>query len=50
MHAREELCTLTNWPQAVVGRGNYGFVEFDDPGAAERALLMLNGRQIHGRV
>lgn len=26
---------------------NYGFVEFDDPGAAERALNTLNGRRVH---
>ncbi|KAH3099656.1 hypothetical protein KXW41_004260 [Aspergillus fumigatus] len=26
---------------------NYGFVEFDDPGAAERAMQTLNGRRIH---
>ncbi|KAI9740196.1 MAG: hypothetical protein M1834_004774 [Cirrosporium novae-zelandiae] len=26
---------------------NYGFVEYDDPGAAERAMTTLNGRRIH---
>ncbi|EXJ84275.1 hypothetical protein A1O3_04942 [Capronia epimyces CBS 606.96] len=26
---------------------NYGFVEYDDPGAAERALTTLNGRRVH---
>ncbi|PLB35492.1 nuclear and cytoplasmic polyadenylated RNA-binding protein pub1 [Aspergillus candidus] len=26
---------------------NYGFIEFDDPGAAERAMQTLNGRRIH---
>ncbi|GAM33388.1 nonsense-mediated-related protein [Talaromyces pinophilus] len=26
---------------------NYGFVEYDDPGAAERAMQTLNGRRIH---
>lgn len=26
---------------------NYGFVEFDDPGAAERAMQTLNGRRVH---
>ncbi|KAJ5902056.1 hypothetical protein N7495_002584 [Penicillium taxi] len=26
---------------------NYGFVEFDDPGAAERAMATLTGRRIH---
>ncbi|KAF1815119.1 hypothetical protein P152DRAFT_246360 [Eremomyces bilateralis CBS 781.70] len=26
---------------------NYGFIEFDDPGAAERSMQTLNGRRIH---
>lgn len=26
---------------------NYGFIEFDDPGAAERAMQTLNGRRVH---
>lgn len=26
---------------------NYGFIEYDDPGAAERAMQTLNGRRIH---
>lgn len=26
---------------------NYGFVEYDDPGAAERAMSSLNGRRVH---
>lgn len=26
---------------------NYGFVEFDDPGAAERAVQTFNGRRVH---
>ncbi|KAI5306909.1 hypothetical protein KEM56_006470 [Ascosphaera pollenicola] len=26
---------------------NYGFVEYDDPGAAERAMHNLNGRRVH---
>ncbi|KAI4952486.1 hypothetical protein J4E91_002957 [Alternaria rosae] len=26
---------------------NYGFVEYDDPGAAERGMATLNGRRIH---
>ncbi|KAK4895209.1 hypothetical protein LTR28_001968, partial [Elasticomyces elasticus] len=26
---------------------NYGFVEYDDPGAAERAMQALNGRRVH---
>lgn len=30
------------------GKGlNYGFVEYDDPGAAERAMSTLNGRRVH---
>ena len=26
---------------------NYGFVEYDDPAAAERAMVSLNGRRVH---
>ncbi|KAL9104853.1 MAG: hypothetical protein Q9163_000239 [Psora crenata] len=26
---------------------NYGFVDYDDPGAAERAMQNLNGRRVH---
>ncbi|KAI6560029.1 hypothetical protein MCOR09_008593 [Pyricularia oryzae] len=26
---------------------NYGFVEYDDPGAADRAMQTLNGRRVH---
>ncbi|KAK8181032.1 hypothetical protein BC567DRAFT_70895 [Phyllosticta citribraziliensis] len=26
---------------------NYGFVEYDDPGTAERAMQTLNGRRVH---
>jgi nucleolysin TIA-1/TIAR len=26
---------------------NYGFIEYDDPGAAERAMGTLNGRRVH---
>ncbi|EZF31840.1 hypothetical protein H101_04567 [Trichophyton interdigitale H6] len=26
---------------------NYGFIEYDDPGAAERAMQTLNGRRVH---
>ncbi|KAI9837299.1 MAG: hypothetical protein M1819_000373 [Sarea resinae] len=26
---------------------NYGFIEYDDPGAAERAMSTLNGRRVH---
>lgn len=29
---------------------NYGFVEYDDPAAAERAMQTLNGRRIHQSV
>jgi nucleolysin TIA-1/TIAR len=29
---------------------NYGFVEFDDPNVAERAMSTLNGRHIHGKA
>ncbi|KAI5284483.1 hypothetical protein KEM52_002898 [Ascosphaera acerosa] len=29
---------------------NYGFVEYDDPGAAERAMHNLNGRRVHQSV
>ena len=33
------------------GKGvNYGFVEYDDPGAAERAMSTLNGRRVHQSV
>lgn len=39
---------LTRSPQA---KGfNYGFVEYDDPGAAERAMQTLNGRRVHQSV
>ncbi|KAF2251214.1 hypothetical protein BU26DRAFT_423616 [Trematosphaeria pertusa] len=35
-------------PQQFNSKGfNYGFVEFDDPGAAERAMQTLNGRRVH---
>ncbi|KAH9884424.1 hypothetical protein F4778DRAFT_800082 [Xylariomycetidae sp. FL2044] len=26
---------------------NYGFIEYDDPGSAERAMQTLNGRRVH---
>ncbi|MCJ1274937.1 hypothetical protein MMC21_002736 [Puttea exsequens] len=26
---------------------NYGFIEYDDPGAADRAMATLNGRRVH---
>jgi len=29
---------------------NYGFVEYDDPAAAERAMSTLNGRRVHNTV
>lgn len=29
---------------------NYGFIEYDDPGAAERAMQTLNGRRVHQSV
>ncbi len=29
---------------------NYGFVEYDDPGAADRAMQTLNGRRVHQSV
>lgn len=29
---------------------NYGFVEYDDPGAAERGMATLNGRRVHQSV
>ena len=29
---------------------NYGFVEYDDPGAAERGMQTLNGRRIHNNA
>ena len=29
---------------------NYGFIEYDDPGAAERAMQTLNGRRVHQQV
>jgi len=52
------------WPRSCVIRGadaadaslsqakgyNYGFVEYDDPGAAERAMQTLNGRRVHQSV
>jgi hypothetical protein len=35
----------------VISKGfNYGFVEYDDPGAAERGMATLNGRRIHNNV
>jgi len=38
----------TNIQQQFQSKGyNYGFVEYDDPGAAERAMQTLNGRRVH---
>ncbi|KAI4136942.1 MAG: hypothetical protein LQ341_005359 [Variospora aurantia] len=35
-------------PDKNLGAGlNYGFVEYDDPAAAERAMSTLNGRRVH---
>ncbi|KAI9758723.1 MAG: hypothetical protein M4579_002898 [Chaenotheca gracillima] len=35
-------------PDKNQSRGfNYGFIEYDDPGAAERAMQTLNGRRVH---
>lgn len=34
-------------PQVQAKGLNYGFVEYDDPGAAERAMTTLNGRRVH---
>lgn len=42
---------LNIYPDQVTNKGfNYGFVEFDDPSSAQRALDTLNGRRIHGSV
>lgn len=39
---------LTQTPYQFQSKGyNYGFVEYDDPGAAERAMQTLNGRRVH---
>ena len=29
---------------------NYGFIEYDDPASAERAMATLNGRRVHQAV
>ncbi|MCJ1375162.1 hypothetical protein MMC20_006396 [Loxospora ochrophaea] len=35
-------------PSQLQNKGfNYGFIEYDDPGAAERAMQTLNGRRVH---
>ncbi|KAK2745250.1 hypothetical protein FQN57_003945 [Myotisia sp. PD_48] len=35
-------------PSQLQSKGlNYGFIEYDDPGAAERAMQTLNGRRVH---
>ena len=39
------------YPILMQAKGyNYGFVEYDDPGAAERAMQTLNGRRVHQSV
>src|SRR5437868_3094593 len=48
MYHGEIVTMLTSLAQA---KGyNYGFVEYDDPGAAERAMQTLNGRRVHQMV
>lgn len=42
--------SLANFHQFNSKGYNYGFVEFDDPGAAERAMQTLSGRRIHQSV
>ena len=37
-------------PQFQAKGFNYGFVEYDDPAAAERAMQTLNGRRVHQSV
>lgn len=42
---------LTMYPPQFQAKGlNYGFVEYDDPLAAERAMATLNGRRVHQSV
>ena len=42
------ICTSTELYQS---KGfNYGFIEYDDPGAADRAMATLNGRRVHQAV
>lgn len=38
------------FPQLQAKGFNYGFVEYDDPAAAERAMATLNGRRVHQSV
>lgn len=40
----------TNTPNQQAKGYNYGFVEYDDPGAAARAMETLNGRRVHQSV
>ena len=45
---RLDICSFTDH---VKSKGfNYGFIEYDDPGAAERAMQTLNGRRVHQAV
>lgn len=45
------LLTMGNVLFSLQAKGfNYGFVEYDDPGAAERAMQTLNGRRVHQSV
>ena len=45
---RFDICSFTDH---VKSKGfNYGFIEYDDPGAAERAMQTLNGRRVHQAV
>lgn len=46
-------CDVQNlgWLTKIQAKGfNYGFIEYDDPGAAERAMQTLNGRRVHQSV
>lgn len=46
----EMILLLTDFSPQFQSKGfNYGFVEYDDPGAAERAMQTLNGRRVHGQ-
>lgn len=51
MSDRASIDPVANSHPQFASKGfNYGFVEFDDPGAAERAMQTLNGRRIHQSV
>jgi hypothetical protein len=43
-------CTLAKLLFTQAKGYNYGFIEYDDPGAAERAMQTLNGRRVHQSV